>query len=170
MCWAQGSNPKEQLRGCRVCSGWVLCLSWQAALASDALQGLDAWCEAGRAAIWAQDPIPNLSISAAAMFRSNLLQSYRRTGRLDESFLVWLNRSFRVLLAYCGATAVTRLCGLSYRVNQFVNMKGGAMYKRRIPWVSRLKPITGMQPNEIHENPKKRRRPARQQPDFLTRG
>ena len=43
-----------------------------------------------------------------------------------------------------------RLCGVSFRANQFVNMKAGAMYKRRIPWVSRLKHNEGKYPNEIH--------------------
>ena len=108
----------------------------------------------------ATEPVPYLS-ALAAMFNSVLLESFQATGNLNSDCLVWLMRQFTTqLLDYFGVDAARRLAALSFRLNQWVNLRGGVKFQRQIPWVSRLRHFRWQYPFEVCAPNVKRRRRA----------
>ena len=96
----------------------------------------------------------------AAMFKSMLLVRFGSTGKLNPDCLVWLIREFSTrLLEFLSLREAVKLATLSFRMNQWVNLRGAARFNRRVPWVSRLKHFRCAYRNEIFgANVKRRRR------------
>ena len=90
-----------------------------------------------------------------------LLVKFEAARRLNPDCLVWLVREFTTrLLDFMGLSEAVRLAMLSFRINQWVNLRGTAKFRRRIPWVSRLKHFRRLYGNEICGPNVKRRRHA----------
>ena len=74
------------------------------------------------------------------VYNTKLLGHLERTGeyRLDEDAVVWLIRDAD-LVSWLGKRLVIKLCGLSFRLCQWLNLRGARKFNRELPWVSRIR-------------------------------